>query len=1325
MMCALAGAASAQEVIPDFYKGPGLDPNRGYVNQSFSEHIDPFNGSLQLHYVDINLPGNGGFDIQVARSYNSASVNESNPNVFFGSAGVGWSVHFGRVLFKTSVGPCGASLWPDVLRDPILELPDGSTQILATSSTASATLISTRRWRADCTSGMTVYSPEGIRYDMTQAVSVPNGSTSPFGAYYTTKITDRNGNYATITYTQPGSPEVSSVATSDGRRIDFSYYALTASESTRRINTVTSIDSTGNRTYTYGYTAIAGNFGGFQLTSVTRPDGLQWSYRYLANLNASVPGGFQLNGVTYPGGATITYGYGSAVSDYVYFDSVTNAQSRTSVIKSKNSSDGGNWTFAYVPGSSGSYDTTTVNTPSGTVTYKHVGPNYASSGSLWMVGLLMQKQIGSVQTETYGWTPQVISTQQFKRPGAWSSTRLDANTSAPTLSSKTIVRDGASHSTTFSSFDSYGNPATVVESGPNGGSRTTTLTYYQNTALWILSQPKNQSVSGGVQISRTFDGLGNLISSTRDGVTTTYDRCGDGSVSQTTFPRSLVHTYACNNYKRGIAQSESQPENVSLVRTVSDSGNVLSERNVGQGSTTSYTYDGLNRLTRITPPLGNATVISYGQTTKSATRGSLTETTVYDGFGRPTTVTLGGIARTYQYDTLGRTTFVSNPGGNVGTSYQYDILDRVTSVINADSTNRVMSFGAGAKTVRDERGYYTTYNYRAFGDPGQQLLMSIAASDTSANLTIERNARDQVTTVTQGGFTRTYGYDSRGFLTSVVNPETGTTIYGRDDADNMTSRKVDASATATFGYDGQNRMASAVYPGADSVTKTYSFTSKLATVTSSSATRVYGYDANDNLKTESLTIDGLLFTLAYDYNLNDQLNSLTYPRSSRIISFNPDILGRPTTATGFVNNVAYWPSGQIYQVTYANLVVSTYGQDSKRLWPNSFQTTKGASSYLNSAYTYDGIGNLATVTDGVDSGFNRTLGYDSLNRLTSASGPWGSGTLTYDGTGNLKSQTFGGANLTYMYGGADNRLNSVNGYRSANYRYDIYGNIADTGSQTYSYDNAMNMICANCADPATRVQYQYDGLNQRVSYSKGGVKTYEFYAINGSLLTELTPSLSNRMAEYVYLGGKRVATVGPSPSTISLPASTLTAVAGQVVTFTATLTGASPTGSVSFYDGSTALGTTGVVVGKASVTTTFQSPGMRTLTANYGGDGANFGSSAVASVKVLGATTVTGPAGGPNLNAVAGRPTTLTASINGIAPTGTISFYDGSTLLGTATLVSGSGSISATIATAGTHTITMVYGGDATNAPSSATVTMVVSLAPEQLIPILEMLLED
>ena len=41
--------------------------------------------------------------------------------------------------------------------------------------------------------------------------------------------------------------------------------------------------------------------------------------------------------------------------------------------------------------------------------------------------------------------------------------------------------------------------------------------------------------------------------------------------------------------------------------------------------------------------------------------------------------------------------------------------------------------------------------------------------------------------------------------------------------------------------------------------------------------------------------------------------------------------------------------------------------------------------------------------------------------------------------------------------------------------------------------------------------------------TKGGVKTYEIYGTGGNLLAEYAPSQSNRLVEYIYLGGKRVA----------------------------------------------------------------------------------------------------------------------------------------------------------------------------------------------------------
>src|SRR4029450_410903 len=160
----------------------------------------------------------------------------------------------------------------------------------------------------------------------------------------------------------------------------------------------------------------------------------------------------------------------------------------------------------------------------------------------------------------------------------------------------------------------------------------------------------------------------------------------------------------------------------------------------------------------------------------------------------------------------------------------------------------------------------------------------------------------------------------------------------------------------------QNRLVSATYPGSTPVIKTWTTTNRLASVSASTATRTYGYVGNDNLVAESLSLDGLKFTLSYGYNANDQLQSLTYPVSGRVVSFSPDLLGRPTRVSGFVNSVQFWDSGQLGQIDYANGTTTNYGQNN-RLWPSYFQTRRSGTNYLSSSYAYDGVGNLTSISD--------------------------------------------------------------------------------------------------------------------------------------------------------------------------------------------------------------------------------------------------------------------------------------------------------------------------------------------------------------------------
>ncbi|QKT04139.1 hypothetical protein HUS23_10095 [Ectothiorhodospiraceae bacterium 2226] len=343
--------------------------------------------------------------------------------------------------------------------NPVLELPDGSRQLLTYTGATTPLMVSAQRWRVDClpnSGGVIAYSPDGMRYEMTQLVNL--GETTFVPAWYTRKITDPNGNTATVNYLSNSSPQIQSVTTSDGRSISFTY--ADSGLTTRRI---TRISASGGQVYEYSYTALSGVTGVFLLTGVRRPDGTSWGYAYNTALYTTVPGKFSISRVTYPQGGSISYEYA-----HVFFDPA-NSASRTAAVSRKVASTGGTWTFQYAPGTNGALDTTTVNTPAGQIVYRHVGPHAVSYGSTWMVGLLMSKQYANLQTETYRWAKQRLSSETYSRPGVfWSKT--DPNeTNAPLLAEKVIGRNGATYRTTYSDFDAYGNPRTISEAGPMGG----------------------------------------------------------------------------------------------------------------------------------------------------------------------------------------------------------------------------------------------------------------------------------------------------------------------------------------------------------------------------------------------------------------------------------------------------------------------------------------------------------------------------------------------------------------------------------------------------------------------------------------------------------------------------------------------------------------------------------------------------------------------------------------------------------------------------------------------------------------------------------------
>ena len=180
--------------------------------------------------------------------------------------------------------------------------------------------------------------------------------------------------------------------------------------------------------------------------------------------------------------------------------------------------------------------------------------------------------------------------------------------------------------------------------------------------------------------------------------------------------------------------------------------------------------------------------------------------------------------------------------------------------------------------------------------------------------------------------------------------------------------------------------------------------------------------------------------------------------------------------------------------------------------------------------------------------------------------------------------------------------------------------------------------------------------------------------------------------------------VNQAATTTSLLSATNNSVFGQPVTFTATVSAAAPgsgtpTGKVTFYDGSISLGTASLSSGSASFTAKGLPTGSDAITAVYNGDSHFTTSTSAAlsqSVSRAGTTSVVTSAANPS---AFGQSVTFTATVKAVAPgsgtpTGSIRFLDGSNVLGTVTLSGGKAAFKTTALGAGSHTITVSYTGD-------------------------------
>jgi predicted secreted protein len=180
---------------------------------------------------------------------------------------------------------------------------------------------------------------------------------------------------------------------------------------------------------------------------------------------------------------------------------------------------------------------------------------------------------------------------------------------------------------------------------------------------------------------------------------------------------------------------------------------------------------------------------------------------------------------------------------------------------------------------------------------------------------------------------------------------------------------------------------------------------------------------------------------------------------------------------------------------------------------------------------------------------------------------------------------------------------------------------------------------------------------------------------------------------------------------VALTSSANPAIATTSVTFSATVAapqGVAITGTVTFRDGATVLGTGSVGAGGvATFSNSTLTVGQHQIVASYSGDANNLAATSgvlVQTVQIAGTTVTLISSANP---ALTGAPLTLTSTVTGTggSVTGTVTFEDGTATLGAANLNSaGVATFQVSGLSPGVHSIIAVYGGDGYNSQSSSPV---------------------
>jgi RHS repeat-associated protein len=684
---------------------------------------------------------------------------------------------------------------------------------------------------------------------------------------------------------------------------------------------------------------------------------------------------------------------------------------------------------------------------------------------------------------------------------------------------------------------------------------TFTRTY---NSLDLSSGELGQGWADSVSASLTIRGNGDVTARGEDGQQENYAKQPNGSfVGQPGALATLTTVsggYQLTRADQVVYSFDSQGRLTSELDrngqglTLSYSGGTLSTVTDAEGRTITFTHSS-GLLTKITMP--DSSSVSYGYSNAQLT--SVTD--------------LNGKVWSYSYDTHGFLASETDPLGHTQFQNTYGSDGRVTQQTDALNHTTTFSWDASTQTetVTDPDNHVWKDVYAndvltkridpqsdttQFGtDTGLDQTSVTAPSGAATSMTYDAagNLLTATAPASLGSAEKTFSYDGRNDVTSVIDARGKITSYSYDSAGNLTSVTLAGQQIAAYTYNSKGQVLTSTDGNNKTTTNTYDAYGNLASVTDALGNETtYTYDADGRVLTKVDPAGNCNGCTAADHT-----TTYTYDTAGRLLT-ETDPLGHTTTYT-------YDAAGNKASVTDAKGNTTSYTYDNANHLVTITGPDPDGSGPLTApitTYTYDAAGNKITQVDprgnvpgGNPSAYTTTYSYDSNNRLASVTTPTGDKTTyTYDANGDVATVVDPRGNVqggnpadyttSYSYDAAGRLLTTTDplGHTTTN-SYDAVGNLAsvtdaDNHTTSYTYDPAGRILTVTAPDGGVTT-YTYDPAGNELTRSDANNHTTTYaYNADSQLLTSTDP-LNHATTSTYDPNGNLATTTKPSGGTIT------------------------------------------------------------------------------------------------------------------------------------------------------------------------------------------------